>query len=400
MNGSPARRRTVAIFTGNRAEYGQMHPVIKAIAEHPALTYHLIVSGAHLERAFGRTKQEIEADGFRLHREFRLPMSQDTPYGTARAIATGILCLSEILEELRPDFLVVSGDRFEAFAAAVAGTQMNIATAHIEGGDITEGGSLDDSTRHAMTKLAHLHFTTNTRATDRVLALGEEPWRVQTVGLPILDLVAQGHYAPPEEVAFRYQLDLSRPLILFTQHSVATEFQYAAAQIRPSLEALHRVAKDGYQVVITFPNNDAGGHSIIEELEGFATLGLPNVQIHKSLGRHFYHGMLNVAGRFSRGVCAGNSSSGIKETPAFGCPTVNIGPRQRSRLRGANVLDVEYDATEIEGAIRRSVQDDSWRARCGETQNPYGKGNAGKLIAEVLSTVDLNLDLVQKKMMI
>jgi UDP-N-acetylglucosamine 2-epimerase (non-hydrolysing)/GDP/UDP-N,N'-diacetylbacillosamine 2-epimerase (hydrolysing) len=277
---------------------------------------------------------------------------------------------------------------------------MSIPTAHIEGGDITEGGSLDDSTRHAITKLAHLHFTTNAQASERVLALGEEPWRVQMVGLPVLDLVAQGHYAAPEEVASRYDLDLSRPLIVFTQHSVATEFEYAAAQIRPSLEGLHRVAKDGYQVVITFPNNDAGGQCIIEEIERFGTLNLLDVQIHKSLGRHFYHGMLNVAGRFSRGVCAGNSSSGIKETPAFGCPTVNIGSRQRSRLRGGNVVDVEYDAKEIEDAIRRGVEDHAWRATCRATQNPYGQGDAGKRIAEVLSMVDLNLDLVQKKMTI
>lgn len=393
-------KRKIAIFTGNRAEYGQQYPVIKAIAANPRLEYFLLVSGAHLEEDFGRTEREIEADGFRVHREVQLTMVQDTLYATAQAIGTGILSLSRILDELRPDMLLMCADRFEGFAAAIAGTQMGIPTAHIEGGDITEGGALDDSVRHAITKLAHLHFTTNPEASRRVIALGEEPWRVHTVGLPMLDLVAEGIFAPASEVLACYELDPTRPIVCFTQHSVATEFEMAADQVRPSVQALENLARDGYQIIITYPNNDAGGRRIISVLEELRDRHVPGIRIYKSVGRYFYHGLLNICGRIGRGACVGNSSSGIKETPAFGCPVVNIGARQKGRLRADNVIDVPYDAAKIEAVIRHCIEDESWRAHCGKCENPYGKGDAGLRISEVFSTVELNLSLIQKRMML
>lgn len=374
--------------------------MIKAIAANPRLEYFLLVSGAHLEEDFGRTVREIEADGFRVYRAVQLTMTQDTLYATAQAIGTGVLSLSRILDELRPDILLMCADRFEGFAAVITGTQMGIPTAHIEGGDITEGGALDDSVRHAITKLAHLHFTTNPDASRRVIALGEEPWRVHTVGLPMLDLVAEGMFAPASEVLARYALDPARPIVCFTQHSVATEFEMAAEQIRPSLQVLEKLARDGYQIIITYPNNDAGGRKIISVLEELRERHVPEVRFYKSLGRYFYHGLLNVCGRTGRGVCVGNSSSGIKETPAFGCPVVNIGARQNGRLRAENVIDVPYDAARIEAAIRRCIEDESWRAHCRTCENPYGKGNAGWKISEILATVELNLSLIQKRMML
>jgi UDP-hydrolysing UDP-N-acetyl-D-glucosamine 2-epimerase len=393
-----AEKRKIAIFTGNRAEYGLQFPIIKAIESHPELESFLLVSGAHLQEDFGYTKQEIEKDGFRVHGEVKLTMEGDTLYATAQAIGSGILSLSQVLSRIKPDFMVVYADRFEGFSALITSTQMNIPTAHIEGGDLTEGGALDDSVRHAMTKLAHLHFTTNEQAAERVRKLGEEPWRVFNVGFPALDLITDGNFAASEELQERLKLDLERPIVILTQHSVTTEFEAAATQIHPTLSAMKKLAGEGCQVIITYPNNDAGGKRIIREIEKLSAENHPNIQVHQSLGRYAYHGVLNLCGRDGSGVCAGNSSSGIKETPIFGCPVVNIGSRQDSRLRAENVQDVPYDADEIYTACRTAIDDDAYRKRCAEVDNPYGAGNAGPKIAKVLSEIEINRDLLQKKM--
>lgn len=391
--------RVVAIFTGNRAEYGLQYPILKAVDAHPDLAYRLLVSGAHLDPHFGHTLDEIRADGFRVDVEVKIEMNADSLYATAQAIGSGILSISRALEQVRPDVMVVYADRFEGLAAVVAASQMNIPTAHVEGGDLTEGGALDDSVRHAMTKLAHLHFTTNQQATNRILAMGEEPWRVHTVGFPAIDLISEGRFAHAEEVRDRLALDLSRPIVLFTQHSVTTEFDRAAEQLLPSLAAMESLAREGVQVVLTYPNNDAGGRVIIEHLEAVRARLVPNVQVHRSLGRHLYHGVLALARDADcRVACVGNSSSGIKESPAFGCPTVNIGSRQEGRLRGSNVLDVGYVADEIATAVRRCMFDDEFRERCRATDNPYYLGDAGKKIADVLAQTPLTQEMLRKRM--
>ncbi|MBL0214578.1 MAG: UDP-N-acetylglucosamine 2-epimerase (hydrolyzing) [Myxococcales bacterium] len=302
---------------------------------------------------------------------------------------------------LRPDILVVYADRFEGFAAVIAGTQMGIPTAHIEGGDVTQGGALDDSVRHAMTKLAHLHFTTNENAANRIRVMGEEPWRVHAVGFPAIDLIADGLYATPQELHDRFGIVADRPLVVFTQHSVSSRFEEAVAQVQPSLAALETIAREGVQVVVTYPNNDAGGRRIIDELEKFRARAVPNVQVHKSVGRYNYHGMLALAGRGAAGgACVGNSSSGVKETPAFGCPTVDVGSRQAGRLGTNNVIATAYDEREIVAAIRRCLTDAAFIAQCHTCENPYGTGDAGPKIAEVLARVPLDQKLLTKQMTI
>jgi len=391
--------RKIAIFTGNRAEYGLQFPILRAVDTHPALQYRLIVSGAHLDENFGRTLSEIEADGFTVHAEVKIDMTADTLYATAQAIGSGVLSMARALDHLRPDMLVVYADRFEGFAAVIAGTQMNVPTAHVEGGDLTDGGALDDSVRHAMSKLAHLHFTTNQQATNRLLAMGEEPWRVHMVGFPAIDLIVQGRFAKPDELRERLKLNFDRPIVAFTQHSVTTEFDVADEQIRPSLQALKSLAKQGVQVVMTYPNNDAGGRRIIVELEKMAAEGLSGIQLHRSLGRYVYHGLLALArDPEARVAVVGNSSSGIKETPAFCCPTINIGSRQQGRLRAENVLDVGYDAAGILAAIQKALYDETFRRQCRDCRNPYGLGDAGKKIADILATVPLDGRLLRKGM--
>jgi UDP-hydrolysing UDP-N-acetyl-D-glucosamine 2-epimerase len=392
------KKRIVGVFTGNRAEYGLQFPILKALSQHPQIDYRLVVSGAHLDKNFGKTMGEIQKDGFTVHSEVKIEMGDDTLFGTAQAIGSGILSISKALSELRPDLWVVYADRFEGFAAVIAGTQMNIPTAHIEGGDITEGGALDDSVRHAMTKLSHIHFTTNEEAAERVRSLGEETWRVHNVGFPIIDLIADGIFAKPEELKSIYNLDLNRPVILFTQHSVTTQYDEAIRQLEPSLRVLADLAKEGVQVIMTYPNNDAGGRALIAELEKFMSQGIPGIQLHKSLGRYNYHGVLNLCGKVLPGACVGNSSSGIKETPVFGCPTVDIGSRQEGRLSSTNVLRANYDYDSLMKQMRKALFDKDFRKICSTCENPYGKGGSGKKIAEVLASVELGHKLITKKM--
>ena len=392
------KKRVIAVFSGNRAEYGLQFPILQAIKNHPMLEYRLIVSGAHLDNNFGSTISEIRNDGFDIYAEVEIDMSGEKRTSTARAIGSGILNLVPVLDELDPDVFLVYADRFEGLAAVIASTQMNIPTAHVEGGDITEGGALDDSVRHAMSKLAHLHYTTNEQASNRILAMGEDPWRVHTVGFPAIDLITHGSFESPENLIKKLDLDPARPVVLFTQHSVTTEFEDGASQLEPSLEALIKLADKGVQVILTYPNNDAGGETMSKGLRKIFDLKNPNIQLHTSLGRFVYHGLLALAKQTGwRVACVGNSSSGIKETPVFGCPTVNIGTRQQGRLRGNNVIDATYDTEEIYSAISKCLWDEDFRSICSNTINPYGGGNSGKLIAESLATVNLDPKHILRK---
>ncbi len=394
-------KKIIAVFTGNRAEFGLQYPVLKAIDEHPNLDYKLIVSGAHLDENFGNTLDEIAKDGFHIDAEVKIEMDASTLEANVKAIGTGILSVGEAIKKIQPDMMVVYADRFEGFAAVIAASQMNIPTVHIEGGDLTEGGALDDSVRHAMTKLSHLHFTTNDQASNRLLGMGEEEWRVHTVGFPAIDMISEQNYATPEEVIEKLNINLNKPVVLFTQHSVTTEFELATDQIVPSLEALKILALRGVQIIATYPNNDAGGLSIIDQLNSLDLSSIDNIQVHQSLGRYLYHGVLALAKNSkNRIVCVGNSSSGIKETPIFGCPTVNIGSRQKGRLRGQNVIDVDYKKEPIIDAVISCIDDKNVRKKCLDTDNPYYIGDAGKKIAEVLSDIKLDSTLIRKQMML
>jgi len=393
-------KRKIAVFTGNRAEFGLQYPIIQALDNHPEIECYLLVSGAHLQEDFGYTKKEIEKAGFEIHAEVDLGRFGDSVYGTTRAIGTGILSLSAILDDLRPDFLVVYADRFEGFSAVITGSQMNIPIAHIEGGDLTEGGALDDSVRHAMTKLSHIHFCTNDEAYHRILNLGEEEWRVYNVGFSAIDLLADGNFASPEEISEKFSINLKKPLFIVTQHSVTTEYKKAVNQVKPVLEAVEYFARHDVQVIITYPNNDAGGKQIIAEIDKIARQNIPNVQVHNSVGRYNYHGFLNICGRTGLGACVGNSSSGIKETPFFGVPTVNIGSRQEGRLRSSNVIDADYSRDAIVAAIKKALNDIEFRNSCKKCHNPYGSGNSGNTIAGILAEINIDYKLLRKRMMV
>lgn len=395
-------KKIIGVFTGNRAEYGLQYPILKAIQNHKNLDYRLIISGAHLDKKFGETIKEIKNDGFKIHARVKIEMSKYLNTFTPNAISSCVIGVAKVLSKIKPDIFLVYADRFEGFAAVIASTQMNIPTAHIEGGDITEGGALDDSVRHAMTKLSHFHFTTNLQATNRILSMGEEKWRVKTVGFPAIDLLAQGNYARKKELKSKYKIDLAKPIILFTQHSVTTEYSLSRKQLLPSLKALMSLSSKDIQIIITFPNNDVGGGIISSEFNKISSKRNPNIKIYKSIGRYNYHGFLALAkDSKQRVVCVGNSSSGIKETPFFGCPTVNIGSRQQSRLRASNVIDVNYNKDEIENAIKKCLYDKTFIKKCKAVKNPYGGGKSGEKIAKTLANITQSKKIIlRKKMMI
>ncbi|PPR16743.1 MAG: GDP/UDP-N,N'-diacetylbacillosamine 2-epimerase (hydrolyzing) [Alphaproteobacteria bacterium MarineAlpha9_Bin3] len=392
-------KKKIAIFTGNRAEYGLQIPLLRAISKDPNLDYCLIVSGAHLDPNYGSTIREIEEDGFVVHEAIDIKSGSANLLATSNSIGEGIIKITKIIEKVKPDIFVIYADRYETFAAAIASSQTNTVTAHIEGGDITEGGALDDSVRHAITKLSHIHFTTNQQASNRILAMGEEKWRVHTVGYPGIDLINAKEFFTPEEIVHKIQIDLKKPIIVFTQHSVSNKFNLAEKQLLSTLNAFDKLlSENDIQCILTYPNNDAGGDNIYSMLESYS-LNKNNVTLHQSLGRKLYWGLLNLAKDPKyRIVCVGNSSSGIKETPAFGCTVVNIGTRQLGRLRADNVLDANYNVTEIYNAIYKCLYDDRFRDDCRKCINPYGIGNTGSKIVEVIKNININDKLLTKKM--
>ena len=380
-------QRKIAIFTGSRAEYGLLIPVIRAVEAHPDLVLQLIVSGDHVAGDAEAVAPAAEVD---------IRRKDETPGSTPRAIGEGVLAVTQVLEQLPPDIVLIYGDRFEAFAAMIAASQMGVPVAHLEGGDLTQGGTLDDVVRHAMSKLAHVHLPTNAEAAGRLRAMGEEPWRIHTVGFPPIDLIRAGDFTPLDEVLEGLGLDAKRPVVLFTQHPISTLPGQAELEIAESLAALERaVAELDAQLVLTHPNGDVGSAAIIEALEGFSARH-PGTILRPSLGRRLYHGVLNLCGE--NGVCVGNSSSGLKETGAFHCPAVDIGPRQAGRLRGVNVVNVPIERGAIFDAIARALTDKAYRAEVRRAENPYGQGNAGPAIAEVLADLDLDAArLLQKQ---
>ena len=392
------KKRKIGIFTGNRAEYSLIQPIINSISKHPSLDYQLYVSGSHLDINFGYTCKEIINDGFNIYAKIKVKSSKGSILSNSEVIGSIIKSVSKYLNKNKPDIFVVYADRFEAFAALIAATQMNIPTIHIEGGDKTQGGCLDDSVRHSMTKLAHFHFTTNLEATKRILSLGEEPWRIFTVGLPSNDLIKDKKFATKDEVLKKFKLDLLRPILIFTQHSITTQIGKVKMQITESIKALRALANLDYQIIITYPNNDAGSNIIVKEINKLKKKKINSIQVYKSLGRHMYFGLLALSyDENSKIICIGNSSSGIKETPAFKCPSINIGNRQDKRLAVKNVINVDYDSKEIIDATKKIFFDRKIKQKLKKLKNPYYFGRVGKKVASIIYNIKLNDKVLNKK---
>ena len=381
--------KKIAVFTGSRADYGLLHPVIKYLAADPDYKVTLIVSGSHLSADFGRTVDEIDVAGLHNILEIELTgLISSFKVEISKSYAKLVEKGANVFNEILPDALLIAGDRYEIFAVAVAAFYGNIPIAHIFGGDLSQGGHLDDSARHAVTKLAHIHFTTNEDSYRRVLKLGEEPWRVHNVGSPFVDTIQSGEYASPQEIEKELGLALEKPFILFTQHPVTTEPNDACKQVKESLEAL-KVLK--LQTIITYPCSDAGSEAIIESIKEYEKV--PHFTVRQSLGQRNYIRCLKLAA-----CVVGNSSSGLMETPIFKVPFVNIGTRQSGRLRSTNVIDVGYNRHEIKEAILMAISDKSFLEKVRDCPNPYGEGNTSKKISVILKRLISNKGILKKQM--
>ena len=313
--------RRIAYVTGTRADYGLFSEPLKRIREHPELDLALIVTSMHLEPEFGLTVREIEADGMPVVASVRNLSAGDSGADQARSVGQAIVGLTGVLDELRPDLLIVLGDRGEMLAAAIAADHLAIPVAHVHGGELS--GTVDELVRHAITKLSHIHFAATEESGERLRRMGEQPAHVHVIGAPGLDYLARFEPVPDATLAAELSLDMAEPFVLFTQHPVTAELADAARQMEVSLDALEKV---GVQVVATYPNADAGGRAMIKVLEGKRDKAW--LRIVPSLGHRRFASLLKRTA-----AMVGNSSSGIVEAPFFGVPVVNVGSRQQGRLR-------------------------------------------------------------------
>jgi UDP-hydrolysing UDP-N-acetyl-D-glucosamine 2-epimerase len=381
----------ICIFSGNRAEYGLLSPIIKNLNESKKIKVFFIVSGSHVDKKFGETINEIKKDKIKIYQTIKLFNSgrnKDKSDYTPKNIAEIVEKYSTCLRKIKPDYNLVYADRFESFGAIIASSQMNIPTIHIEGGDKTEGGTLDDSVRHAMTKISHIHITTNDNAKKRIIKLGEEKWRVKNFGYSAMDYVKSKNYAKKSEIENKLKIKITKPIILFTQHPIPMENEKIQNNFEKILHSIKKLSKLNIQIIITYPNSDYGGKKIIEKINRLK--GMKNIKIVRSLGRYLYHGVLALNNKKIKVVCAGNSSSGIKETAIFKCPVVNIGPRQNGRFRSSNVFDVKYDEKQIYETIFKCINDEKVYKKCLKTKNLYGGGSTGKKIKKFIENLKIS----------
>lgn len=372
-------KRKVAVFTGTRAEYGLLYWLMKDIQASAQLELQVIVSGMHLSPEFGETWRQIEQDGFIVDSKVEMLLSSDTSVGVVKSIGLGTLGFADALDRLRPDMVVVLGDRFEALAIVQAALIMRIPIAHLHGGEITEG-AYDDAIRHAITKMAHLHFVAAEPYRRRVIQMGESPDRVFNVGAVGLDHLRRSPKMTVEELAESLCFALRSPYLLATYHPVTLLDENPEQSFTALLQALDKFPD--HQIILTYPNADNGGRAIIPLLEAYAQSQPERVLAVPSLGFKRYLSAVAMSA-----AVVGNSSSGIIEVPAFGVPTVNIGARQKGRLAADSVLHCEPNSKAIEGALQRALSPE-FAAASKETVNPYGQGNAAAAIMDVLERFD------------
>lgn len=375
----------IVLVTGSRSEYGYIRPVIRAMESHSDIDYSIIATNLHLLSDFGYSVEEIERDGLTISDRIYMALDGYTPTSMSKSLGVFLMSVTDSLARLKPDFVLLAGDRGEQLMTAIAAAHMNIPVAHIQAGELS--GNIDGLSRHAITRFAHLHFASNQDAADRLVRMGEEKFRVHLTGAPQLDELVTGQFATPEEVASAFHLDLDQPIILTVQHSVTEEFADADYQIQETLEAVSRL---DLQTVLIFPNNDAGSEQVRRMLE---RQHRPNVRVERNLPRQLYAGLMNVAS-----VMVGNSSSGLIEAPSFRLPVVNIGDRQRGRSAGNNVINVPHNQKQIQKAISRALSQEFRTELEEHCDNPYfGDGRVSERIVSILRTTEITEELLKKQ---
>lgn len=375
-------RRIVAL-TGSRGEWGYIRPILRSIAEDGELDYAIIATNMHLLPEFGMSVHEIEADGFHVDERIHMTYDGYTSATMAKSLGSLLIELPTALQRLRPTILLLAGDRGEQLMGAIAGAHMGIAVAHIQAGELS--GNVDGIVRHAITKLAHIHFAANEEFAERVRRMGEDDFRIHVTGAPLVDELVQGPITPEDDLRSRYRLPAGERLVLAVQHPVTEEEARADEHASETLQAIIEV---DWPTVLIYPNSDAGSASIRAQIQRSKR---PNIRVLRNVPRADYLGLLRVAD-----VVVGNSSSGIMEAPTFGTPCVNVGRRQNRRLQADNVINVGHGRREIVEAIHRAVRPEFVR-RARAAVNPYGDGRAADRIVDVLRKVEISEALLRKE---
>jgi UDP-hydrolysing UDP-N-acetyl-D-glucosamine 2-epimerase len=378
-------KRTIAVVTTSRADYSHLYWPLHDLSRHPKVDLRLIVMGSHLSPEFGATVGEIECDGFAIAARIECLLSSDTDVGMAKTIGVATLSLADCLGQMRPDLLLLIADRYEMLAPASVALALRIPIAHIEGGEVSEG-AIDDAVRNALTKMAHVHFTSTFAARGRVIALGEEEWRVHRAGAPSIDHLRRDTLYTREQLESHLQIDLSQPTTVVAYHpvTIARDTTREAAQLFAAL--LERPGP----IVFCYPNADAGSRELIERTQEFARQK-PGSRIFTNLPALTYWSLLRNVG-----LMIGNSSSGIMETPSFALPTINIGMRQQGRERARNILDAEPEKSDILAKVA-TASSEQFRQSLAGMENPYGDGHASETIVGILTSVPLGEELLVKK---
>ena len=378
--------RTIGAVTVARSDYGLYRPILRRVAADPALSLQLFVGGMHLSPEFGMTVTEIVSDGFPIAERVEMLLSSDSPEGIAKSMGVGTIGFAQAYARSRPDILMVLGDRFEMFAAALAALPFKIPVAHIHGGELTEG-AIDDALRHSMTKLSHLHFVSTQQHARRVEQLGEEPWRVTVSGAPGLDNLSSLQLLSASELDARYGLSFEPPPLLVTFHPATLEYEHAAQQAGALLAAIEA---SRMPAVFTLANADTHGRAVNELIREFVRTHASS-RLVENLGTQAYFSVMSMAA-----AMVGNSSSGILEAASFHLPVVNIGHRQHGRMRSKNVVDVGDASEQILAGITKAVSRE-FRATCDDLVNPYGDGHAAERVVERLQGVTLDTALIRKR---
>jgi UDP-hydrolysing UDP-N-acetyl-D-glucosamine 2-epimerase len=380
-----AKKRTIAAITTSRADYGHLYWPLRDLADSDDIELKLIALGSHLSPEFGTTIQEIEKDGFEIAARIECLLSSDSDVGMAKTIGNATLSLADLLGHMRPDLLLLIADRYEMLAPASVALALRIPIAHIEGGEITEG-AIDDAVRNALTKMSHIHFTSTDRARSRVIAMGEEEWRVHRAGAPSLDHLRRTVLLNREQTESRLQLNLDQPTVLLAYHpvTIAQDTLQEADALFAALETLPD------QLIFCYPNADAGSRTLIDRTKSF--LEPRNAgQVFTNLDPRTYWSLLRQVD-----MLIGNSSSGIMESASFSLPTVNVGIRQQGRERPMNVLDAAPYVESIVDAIR-SARSPEFRQSLEGMVNLYGDGHASERIVRVLTSAPPSKVLLLKR---
>ena len=374
--------KNIAVFTGTRAEYGLLYWLLKDIDSDVELNLQLLVSGMHLSPEFGCTYKQIEADGFVIDEKIEILLSSDSAVGVAKSMGLGVLGFADALSRLKPDALVILGDRFEALAAAQTAMILKIPVVHLHGGEVTEG-AYDDAIRHAITKLSFLHGTSTEEYRQRVIQLGESPSRVVNVGAIGLDHLARSEMLSVAQISDSLSFELITPYFLVTYHPVTLAEEDPESSFQALLDSLDNFPE--HQVILTYPNADDGGRKIIPMLENYAVMYPNRVFAIKSLGQQRYLSTVKHAA-----VVIGNSSSGIIEVPSFDVPTVNIGTRQKGRLAAESVLHCDANKGSINQSIKSALSG-SYKIVNTPIINPYGAGDASSKVIGMIKSLKTDL---------